>query len=285
MKNFYVITTFKCNCKCAFCLFRKNEIEDCDDGYKLEVIEDVIRNTNERLSIKITGGEPFIKPKLVNDIITIANSHKDKIHNIGIGTNGTLPMPLMDSGVPVNVYASRHTFADNAEGFGVERVLSYEDLLRTNAHSIRLSCNIIKGGVDTTDEVLKYLHNMESVGLDHICFRELNRLSVDNELMYEDFIYDYLKYYKEKLVSIKSIMMELNASPLFSFKEIKESAYDSNYIFLYKDKIRVKFRVIREDILVKYNKKFKGIDEYVLHPDGLLTGCWDRNQKIIKERR
>jgi hypothetical protein len=28
--------------------------------------------------------------------------------------------------------------------------------------------------------------------------------------------------------------------------------------------------------LIKFNDSTKDIDEYVVHPDGTLTGCWDK---------
>ena len=47
-------------------------------------------------------------------------------------------------------------------------------------------------------------------------------------------------------------------------------------------KISVKLRAINEQKLIEYNQQNKGIDEYVIHPDGTLTGCWDKDLKQIR---
>lgn len=63
--------------------------------------------------------------------------------------------------------------------------------------------------------------------------------------------------------------------------------YSSKIQIIYHDRwswegVEITFRRVDEEALLKHNASFDGIDEIVLHPDGLITGCWDRNQKVLE---
>jgi len=68
----------------------------------------------------------------------------------------------------------------------------------------------------------------------------------------------------------------------FVYSRNTGNAYDTNHWYWFDGDISVKFRGIDEVALLEYNDATPDtIDEYVVHPDGTLTGCWDRDRKLL----
>lgn len=287
-KNIYIITTYKCNCKCDFCIFHKLKSKEDDDKI-LENLNKILNKTNEKVSIKITGGEPFIKTKLLENIIKLCNHHKNKeyIKNIGIGTNGTIPLSkgLNETDIKTNIYISRHNInhKEMEKEFHHE-MLNIKDLTKNIYNELitfNYSCNLIRGGIDSVDKILDYINSCDDK-IGKIVFRELNHLSIDNKSMYKDYVYDYIKYYPKHVVPISEILPKINKNPNFKPLFNEGNYYDENYMYIYKGKL-IKFRKIDEQKLVEYNKKHKEVDEYTIHPDGYVSGCWDKDKKLMEE--
>ena len=118
--------------------------------------------------------------------------------------------------------------------------------------------------------------------IDTICFRELNKISLNNNSMYSKEIYQYKEYYNKNKISLNKILKILLKRKNWKFIYCNGNEYDKNFWFLHNN-MKIKFRTIDEKHLVDYNKNNKEIDEYVLHPDGTLTGCWDKDLKLIKK--
>lgn len=278
-QNIYCITTYRCNHRCDFCLFRFNKEKECDIKKYLLNLEYCIKESKDRIYIKITGGEPFIYPTLLKEIFLLANKYKDKIYRIGVGTNGSIIFPdfLNDVNIKTHIYVSRHNMDDLSIGWLTR------DINNPNI-DYRFNCNLIKGGVDNIDKINKYIHLAYINKVKFITFRELNNIYLDNNENYDSNILDYKKYYINNKVSIKDIKLPNN----FKLSKVDGNPYDTNYWYWYKSpdlpkKTSVKFRVIDEKKLTVYNKIFKGVDEYTIHPSGRVTGCWDKDTKIIKK--
>jgi hypothetical protein len=254
-------------------LFKHNVEKEAQVSEIIDRLKLAIQNSDRRVYIKITGGEPFLKLDLLEAIIDCCNNHKERIYKIGIGSNGSIPVPEFFNKLKIktHIFLSRHSFSGT----------SPKELTRFNNPLIdfRLNCNLIRGGVDDTEKIKKHIAHYFKQGITHFCFRELNSISIDNASMYPKYIYDYIDYYKKNHLSIKEIVKSL--SPEFVMSRKTGNFYDYNEWYWYGD-ISVKFRNIDERKLINYNKKMSGVDEYVIHPDGTLTGCWDKNIKLIK---
>jgi len=109
--------------------------------------------------------------------------------------------------------------------------------------------------------------------------------------MYPPQIYDYMDYYDKHLIRAADIEKELENDTDFTFSRNAGNYYDRNHWYWYdllgagKVKLSVKFRTIDESKLIEFNKSVSPdtIDEYVIHPDGTLTGCWDKDMKILRK--
>lgn len=285
-QNVYVITTYRCNWDCAFCLFKHNKEEEADESEILSRIEFSIQTSDMPVYIKITGGEPFLKLSLMEKIFELAEQYEDDVYKIGIGTNGSIPLPAWFNDVTTrtHIFLSRHGLWLDTKG---PKELAKD--IDNDMLDFRVNCNLIKGlywSVDTVGKMEYYIDLLHHTrGITHFCFRELSKVSVDDNFMYPEQIYDYQKYYDERLIRVSDIEEELKDNPRFEKSRVTGNYYDTNNWYWYKkdgqEPISVKFRTIDETRLIEYNRNTPGVDEFVVHPDGTLTGCWDKEMKLI----
>jgi organic radical activating enzyme len=282
-QNIYLITTYRCNWKCDFCLFRFKKEEECSIDTILKKLTYSILDSPKKVYIKITGGEPFLRPVLLRAVFDTCEQYKDKIYKIGIGTNGSLPIPsfFKDITIPTYIFLSRHAMIDKLP---TPQKLFYGN--NNKSISFRINCNMIKGEIDSLNKIKLYIkQKVETYGVTHFCFRELSKVNIDATSMYPKHVYDYIEYYTENLITFSTIKQQLNADFQFEETRVNGNYYDTNRWYWYYDngqKISVKFRSIDEKRLLEFNDNNPDvIDEYVIHPDGTLTGCWDKDRKII----
>lgn len=283
-QNIYLITTYRCNWNCQFCLFRFNvEAETTVDEY-VQRLEYSILDSSRKVYIKITGGEPFIKTGLLREIFKVADKHRDKIYKIGIGSNGSIPLPKFfnDVNIRTHIFLSRHSVKDK-----LPRPSDLARRIDNPMIDFRTNCNLIKGGVDSVEKIEQYVKEKHSSsGITHFCFRELSKVGVDSNLLYPKQVYDYIEYYDGHLIPVSGIENQIRTMSRFRRSRTTGNYYDINRWYWYEydgNKVSVKFRTIDETKLISFNKDISpdDIDEYVVHPDGTLTGCWDKELKLI----
>lgn len=281
-QNIYLITTYRCNWKCDFCLFRFKKEKECDVDTIIKRLEYSILDSPKKVYIKITGGEPFLRPVLLNAVFNLCEKYKNKIYKIGIGTNGSLVIPnfFKNVNIPTYIFLSRHAMVD----FLSTPKSLFDD--NNKYISFRINCNLIKGGIDSLDKIKQYIEEKTRIyGITHFCFRELSKINIDASNMYPKEVYDYLDYYAKNLIPFSTIKQQLNADSQFEETRVNGNYYDTNRWYWYNDgdkTVSVKFRSIDEQRLLEFNDNNPDvIDEYVIHPDGTLTGCWDKDRKII----
>lgn len=155
---FYINITNICNAKCEFCCNAHNKsFEKLDLNYLKEAL-DVVSNNVSRIAI--SGGEPMINSKDLEDLLNIVDSYGVPIT---INTNGSFLMKNVDL---LNKYKniesiqlSRHHYDDNLnnEIFKIKTIGIYEvNELNINP-LIGINCLLIKGYIDSFEEVIKYL--------------------------------------------------------------------------------------------------------------------------------
>lgn len=87
---------------------------------------------------------------------------------------------MMENGFIHNINISRMHYDENrnAEIFKADNI-SNDDLsklamfFRMNGAEMHVSCNIIKGYVDSMDKMLEFVEKMEEIGVETVMFREL----------------------------------------------------------------------------------------------------------------
>lgn len=171
--NVYVSLTKECNARCPFCTFRgiKEEFDFDKFRYSLKKILEVIPINK----LSFTGGEPTLEletmikcleevKRVSNDTFTIVN------------TNGTRLKDLECIDTLDNIAMSRHTISDkdNQEIFGGALVPTLEDIMSfKEKDKLHLSCNLIRGHIDSQERVLEYLEEVSIVGVKDVGFVSL----------------------------------------------------------------------------------------------------------------
>jgi len=290
-QNIYLISTYRCNLNCEFCLFKYNVETEASIDKIRDQLEYAIQQSKKPVYLKITGGEPFIRPKLLWHSMKVCRAYKDKIYKIGIGTNGTLKFPHWFNewdAIPTSIFLSRHSYLDNNPSL-YDLQKDTTEQMNPDIFKFRINCNLIKGQIDSLYKMkLHMMYHWGKSGIDHFTFRELNNISLDDNSMYSKEVYSYENYYKNNLIPVFAIEAAIKHDSDFELSRVTGNYYDTNRWYWWNvpgtnKKISVKFRIIDEQKLVQYNKENEGVDEYVIHPDGNLTGCWDKDMKVIRK--
>lgn len=292
-ERLYIITTLRCPCACDFCLFIKTEgdIPDAPNAIMATRVREVLAGfPTTEFSIAITGGEPLMHPTRIQAILNAIQetATPDKVRWIGFGASGSTPIPRylnQYESWPIALHLSRHHY-ETSRQLAVFQVAKIQQLHDYQAHlashiTLHLSCNLLHGYIDTLPEIKHYLDWATSCGITHVTFRELNEIA-DKTTMYKyAYIKDYQTYYESTIIRLNDLLPALEQDQAFTFlsQDIRPFIYHERW--QYKD-IVVTFRRVDEKQLLDYNARFSGIDEIVIHQDGLVTGCWDRTQKHLR---
>lgn len=286
-ERFYIITSFNCPNACRFCLFRMEAIRDCSNARMADRISQILQAFPLDFSISITGGEPLWDAARTIEILNAITAHTTpgKVRWIGFGTSGVSMPSYLDRyrDWRFDLYLSRHHYLPEkqASTLGTTlRLFDPGDYRQLGPHvSVRLTCNLIRGEIDDLDDIKRYLNYANSHGVRHVTFRELNRVS-DEASMYAH-VKRYVDYYHQRLVPLQEICERVERDSAFRFlsQDIRPFIYHERWQY---GDIEVLFRRVDEEQLLAYNAGFADVDEIVLHPDGLVTGCWDRHQKVLE---
>ncbi len=179
-----------CNAKCLFCEYQDDaQTFNEDKFYKiLEELEDKVRVKK----VAFSGGEPTLHLDKLSRIIKKTRTVLPGAY-IVVNTNGVnLKEVFKDKsliGIIDNFSISRHHYDDdkNNEIFGT-KTISSEDLrkLRKNIRKksiFHLSCNLVKGYIDSKEEIFKFLEysnymKIKSVGF--VSLMPINDFCKDN---------------------------------------------------------------------------------------------------------
>jgi molybdenum cofactor biosynthesis enzyme MoaA len=187
--NLYVKNTNHCQAKCSFCEYSNNEPQKKLNFYKLIHSIDLIQRSGLAINkISFTGGEPTLYAEELNALIRDIRRMNENVY-IVINTNGynlnSLDMDLIN-----NIALSRHHYDDdkNREILHTPKTPHLE-YLKTFKHKekLHIRCNLIKGYIDTQEEVLKFLDVLSGVGVYDFGFVSLFQI---NDFCKENFV-DY----------------------------------------------------------------------------------------------
>ena len=176
--NLYIRMTDSCQAKCKFCEFHSNNQTKFNFPKFKSIIETLIRENIFINKIAFTGGEP----SFYFDILAKTIEYTRKVfpeNHITINTNGfNLKEEVC---LPVDCIAlSRHHYKDdiNSEIFGTENIPSSNDIKDCcDDEKIHLRCNLIKGYIDSQEEMVKYMEESSFLGVNDFGFVSLMPLN------------------------------------------------------------------------------------------------------------
>lgn len=307
--NLSIFVSDYCNANCDFCVaelryfhegvdYIKPAIKD-DNKYfkKLDSMLDAVKPLNP--SVSLTGGEATLDPKLpeILNILAKHNVRKRTITTNGSGlllkvkgSNDTVLDKLVDYKLQhLNISRAHYNEEENHKimkpdnpylsNAQLEEVV---DIARANNIRLRLSCALLKGKIDSLEEMIKYLDWAESIGVDNVVFRQL--MKFDEKAVKPGRIPDYCKAHS---VSLIPIWEKIDKDERFSFVNQVLGYYYYVEVFKYKGIDMVSEMAdlkLIEPEKEKSTKKTEGVPviyEMVFHPNGNLCGSWREWKEII----
>ena len=180
-----------CDNACAFCIERPgipNMKTDVDTMIKSTI-------TSGKKSVLILGGEPLL---MINKVLTYVQGIRDYVDEIYITTS--LPrviskkfdvfLQIVNSIDGLNVSLQHYDWKKNNEilvaNNRFNRLQMLQDMLSHEnvAKKTRISINLVKGGIDTKEELTKFLETLKTIGCQHVKINELQH-SPDSYISFE----------------------------------------------------------------------------------------------------
>lgn len=183
--NIYVRLTNVCNARCSFCSFHGKD-RVAFDRHKFWYLIHEIFDKVKINKISFTGGEPTMNmgdlrfclrevKKLNKDIFTVLSTN-----GYGIGDLGS-DRKLIDS-----IALSRHHYDDKLNAALMGGAYIELPLLTDDVH---ITCNLVKGYVDSKEECHRFITEMGNKGFTDIGFVSLmgvNDYSLDHSVRFSD---------------------------------------------------------------------------------------------------
>jgi len=297
--NFSVFLDDYCNAQCKFCVAnircrserRKNVFgKDYDEYLKsLDKIFAFIRPYNPTVSL--TGGEPTLYP-CFKEVCALVNKYNFRIR--AVTTNAT--QLLKNGGSILKSLADNHwTYLNLSVPHWNEDIIrkvmcykedvpsNFKDLLESVRNNLngtginpRLSCVLLKEGVNKLNDCAQYIRFYKKIGYDNFIFRQLTNFTEENANL------DIIRYNEDNLVRCLDIWQENDRNNLFTFFKRNIGYY--YYVELYKYLgCTVAFEAAdlacRTQEMARHN--LKRVFELVYHPNGNLCSGWDGTKEII----
>jgi molybdenum cofactor biosynthesis enzyme MoaA len=170
--NLYIKLTNRCNLNCPFCEYHGKDSDEKFDKYKLYYILNELKDTIEIRKVSITGGEPSLKLKdLVETLEMVKRFNKD-IFTV-VSTNGSelnelvKIKELIDSvSISCHIHIEDHfstLTGSNRIPFVPAKLKQFMGYVGVN--KVHLTCNLIKGYIDSPKAIDDYLEFYSDVGV------------------------------------------------------------------------------------------------------------------------
>ena len=193
--NLYIYSSGYCPAHCSFCPGFTSKTRIDINKFRDSLVELHQKQVINRVSI--TGGEPLSDLNSLELVLqTIADVCGTDTYHVSINTNGTnlsLLKWLPHFYVLNDIHISRHSYNDteNDEIFGIKTPKTSRITKETKMYPgiFSLSCNLMKGFIDSPEKLKKYLDFAIQVGVYQVGFVSLmdKTKSCDNLFIdYED---------------------------------------------------------------------------------------------------
>lgn len=174
----YVNITDTCNASCPFCVNPSRE--NGDNGFSV----DKFKNTLERVSsfvygVSITGGEPMLYPKLIDEVSMIVTDTMGTSVELNLVTNGTAikTIPQLKTLERFeSIHISRHKIDDKenaalmcAKTPTIKEIKELVSMLDDPA-KIVLNCVMQRNGISNISEMANYLEMAAWAGIKNTSF-------------------------------------------------------------------------------------------------------------------
>lgn len=209
--NVQVVVSKRCNFKCGFCIENDGTNGKAKEICPSVLFEDVIcQYTSHGIfpNVSITGGEPTLFTDRLEKIFSVC--HKYGLKKVNINTNGE-GLDKIEHIDGFNVNLSRHHYDDqkSKDIFGKP----FKKKIIPNRTSAQ--CVLMKGYIETVDDMKKYMDHYSSEGITGFSFRGLTELDSSKDYSNE------VKFSKTHSIDFYKIVEEISIDPDFEFVQQK----------------------------------------------------------------
>lgn len=189
--NLYVKVTNGCNAHCRFCCNAGCQSKGSFNLNKLKACIEEINHSGIRLNrICLTGGEPSVQVAHTGEIINYIADERECLHTqLQLNTNGLslealklMSHPRIDV-VSVSLHHYDRIKLQEIFGCRLPEEIGWYPMVKSA--NLNVSCNLIRGYIDSANEVEKYLKFVASKGISTVGFVGLMQM---NDYCHEHFI-------------------------------------------------------------------------------------------------
>ena len=264
MKHVHIKITDLCDASCPFCIERSSHIRS--NNLKLfsnvqSLIEQLYRQ-GHLTTVSITGGEPSLSP-IAGDVIDFLKS----IPNVFLNINTNFHRLIDSSSDPDWLNISRHTIGADAYchiwDLDSDKLGLYRAIHPTT--KIRLQCVLYPKGLRNVEQIQRYIR-FYSYLVDDFSFRRL--ISVKDETTDNDLFQQFKHFLYDNAILVEQVLKDYYVYETWNYEGKNITLSHSNMKLLHDLEHTEDDRILRE---------------IIVHPDGLVSGSWYRNKKIIAE--
>lgn len=193
--NVYTCLTHICNTNCSFCNYHYGDSVKFDFE-KWKYCIDEIMGKLGIFKASFTGGEPSLEFDNLVKCLEYLKSKDENIFTI-INTNGSNLEKLIGLDCLDNIALSRHSIDDieNQKLFRATVVPNLEVIKDfPEKEKLHLSCNLIKGYVDSDEKIKEYLEKCSEIGVRDVGFVSLmpiNEYAKENSIDFSDIKFEF----------------------------------------------------------------------------------------------
>lgn len=269
LRHLHLKVTDICNAKCNFCVEKDSHIKS--DAKRFLQQTDAMLYEMEKagilFSVSVTGGEPMLFDDLIG-LYNILEYHDIKF--LTMNTNATLLMRNLDliDGLFDFVDISRHSLSEynNCKIFDRD-MPTITDLMEIKSKmqktKMRLQCVMVD--IHNIDDFLHFVDQFSFA--DDLSFRRLMKIPNQNYDTNDSLYFEILDY-------------------AYNHFEFKEQTIQDYYVYEIWNNgmIDITFSYSNMNMLLNHepNEDERICREFVVHPNGTITGSWNINNKIIK---
>lgn len=260
MKHVHLKITDRCNAVCPFCIERGSDIAENKDRFLSNVrrLLDEMDAQGHLATVSITGGEPSLCD-YVGEVVDMVRGY-DCFLNINTNFSRFIESRLQPSWLNISCHTIGPDMYCRLPELQPRRIAEYRKM--SPSTKIRIQCVLHNNGLKNIEDMLIFMEQYRHI-VDDFSFRRLITLeeTPDEDLLQQfkhylfsnaDLVEQVLKdYYVYETWNLNGVLITLSHSNMGLLRRMEETEPDN---------------LLRE---------------IVVHPDGLISGSWYRNRKII----
>jgi len=181
--NLFIKVTKRCNAHCPFCSNASSIAHSTEFNIDklIEIIHELLAKGIIINKVNITGGEPsVVSPRVIEILRRLEVEEFDGIH-VHLNTNGLLRQSQRLMTYPrwnsISMSLHHYDIGKLSELYGCHIPTNAFELDGVDKQKVNVSCNLIKGYIDNTEEARKMLDFALELGIPRIGFVALMKVN------------------------------------------------------------------------------------------------------------